>query len=66
MRRLKIFLATLTALMLVTGTTAAAASDGGSVRDLLRALVASARFHSLVQAEAAGYGGPLEDLAGIS
>ena len=60
MKKSKFFLATLALLMLVSATAAEATND------LSRARGATARFHDIATAQGAGYGGPLEDLAGIS
>lgn len=60
MKKTRLFLATLALLMLVSATAAEATND------LSRARGATARFHDVATAEGAGYGGPLEDLAGIS
>ena len=60
MRKSKLVFATLALLMLLSATAADATSD------LSRARGATARFHDIDTAQAAGYGGPLEDLAGIS
>ncbi|HJW50267.1 MAG TPA: hypothetical protein VJ726_12705 [Candidatus Limnocylindria bacterium] len=53
--------ATFAAVVTLLATTAAEATN-----DLSRARGATARFHDLATAQGAGYGGPLEDLAGIS
>ena len=42
------------------------ASLADATDDLARARAATAPFHDLAAAEAAGYGGPLEDLAGLT
>jgi hypothetical protein len=60
MKKTKFFLATLALLMLLSATAAEATND------LSRARGATARFHDIATAQGAGYGGPLEDLAGIS
>jgi hypothetical protein len=60
MKKTKFFLATLALLMLLSATAAEATND------LSRARGATARFHDIASAQGAGYGGPLEDLAGIS
>jgi hypothetical protein len=60
MKKPKLFCATLALLMLLTATAADATND------LARARGATARFHAVATAQDAGYGGPLEDLAGIS
>jgi hypothetical protein len=60
MKKTRLFLATLTLLMFVSATAAEATND------LSRARGATARFHDLAAAQGTGYGGPLEDLSGIS
>ena len=61
MRRTKIFFASL-AVVVMLSSTAADATD-----DLARARAATAAFHQLDAAtNGAGFGGPLEDLAGIT
>lgn len=60
MRLKKLVVATI-ALVTILSATAAEATG-----DLSRARKATAPFHDLASALAAGYGGPLEDLAGIS
>jgi hypothetical protein len=60
MKKTKLFFAMLGVLMLLSANAAEAAND------LSRARVATARFQDIATAEGAGYGGPLEDLAGIS
>ena len=58
--KIRITLATVAVFMLLASTPAQAATD------LARARAATAAFHDLSTARAAGYGGPVEDLAGIS
>ena len=60
MRRSKLFAAALAIVMLLSASHAYASNDLG------RARAATAAFHDLATAQAAGYGGPVEDLAGIS
>lgn len=60
MRRAFITATFATVVTLLASTAAAATSD------LARARTATAAFHDLAAANAAGYGGPLQDLAGIS
>lgn len=59
--RLKKLVAATIALVTILSATAAEATG-----DLSRARAATASFHDLASAQAAGYGGPLEDLAGLS
>jgi hypothetical protein len=49
-----------------TVVTLLASTAAEATSDLARARTATAAFHDLAAAQAAGYGGPLEDLAGIS
>jgi hypothetical protein len=60
MRLTRLVVATIALVTIISATAAEAASD------LSRARAGTARFHDLASAHAAGYGGPLEDLAGIS
>jgi len=60
MRRTKVFFAALAMLVILSSTAADATND------LARAREATAPFQQLGAANAAGFGGPLEDLAGIS
>lgn len=60
MRRTKIFFASLALLVILSSTVADATND------LARARAATARFHDVDRFGPAGYGGPLEDLNGIS
>lgn len=60
MKRAKFFVTTLALVMLVSATAADATND------LSRARAATAAFHDLATAQAASYGGPVHDLAGIS
>ena len=60
MKRTKIFTAALAALTLLS------ASAADATNDLARAREATAKFHDNATAQAAGYGGPLKDVAGIS
>lgn len=60
MRRSRLFTAALAIAMLLSAT------DAYATDDLSRARAASAAFHDLATAQAAGYGGPVQDLAGIS
>jgi hypothetical protein len=60
MRSKKLFFATLALVMLLSAAAAEATND------LSRARAATAAFHDIATAQAAGYGGPVEDLAGIS
>lgn len=66
MRRTKLFAMALALLMLLTVTDAYAHSDGDDNDGLSLARRATARFRDLDAAKAAGYGGPLTDLAGIT
>jgi hypothetical protein len=59
MGRSKLLIA-LAAAMLITASAAEATND------LARARAATARFHSFAAAQAAGYGGPVQDAAGIT
>lgn len=60
MRLKKLVVVTIALVTILSATAAEATSD------LSRARAATAAFHDLASAQAAGYGGPLEDLAGIS
>lgn len=60
MRLKKLVVATIALVTILSATTVEATSD------LSRARTATAAFHDLAVAQTAGYGGPLEDLAGIS
>ena len=60
MKRSRIFVSALAVLMVLSATTAEASSD------VSRARAATARFKELATAQAAGYGGPLADLKGIT
>ena len=60
MRRIKIIAASLAVAMLLSST------DAEATNDVSRARSATAQFHDLAAAQAAGYGGPLRDLQGIS
>jgi hypothetical protein len=60
MKTAKIFVATLAVVTLLSATVADAANE------LSRARAGTARFQQIAAAQAAGYGGPLQDLAGIS
>lgn len=60
MRSAKLVIVSLALLTLLTGSAADATND------LARARAATAHFHDLATANAAGYGGPLEDLQKIT
>ncbi len=60
MMRTKILLAALAIITILTATAAEATND------LSRARAATAAFHDFQAAQAAGYGGPVQDAAGIT